>query len=307
MTTTGLKILALIFMTIDHIGEFIPDMPIWFRWIGRMSAPIFFFCAAEGICHSRDKRQYLKRLWKMSLCMVLIEAVLPPLAEIYFGLKSVYFSNNIFLSIFLGTLLVYLLEQSKSDKAKRIKYISLYACWQAVLFVLVIVWEQFDAVLAPLNSIPILCDAERIIFTALGAFGFMEGNVILTSAIVLFYLCRDNKCRLAVWYSAYCAVYFAVFVFQLPLKAIHFMSRLGVPNSFIAVARSAGKILGLQTVFSAGDFTNSLLNVNYQWIMIFALPFLLTYNGKRGKGLKKFFYIYYPVHLAVLCILGAVL
>ena len=26
MTTTGLKILSLIFMTIDHIGEFIPDM-----------------------------------------------------------------------------------------------------------------------------------------------------------------------------------------------------------------------------------------------------------------------------------------
>lgn len=307
MTTTGLKILALIFMTIDHIGEFIPDMPIWFRWIGRMSAPIFFFCAAEGICHSSDKKQYLKRLWKMSLFMVLIEAVLPPLAEIYFGIKAIDLSNNIFLSIFLGTLLVYLLEQSKDDKAKRIKYISFYAGYQAVLLILVIVWEQFDTILAPLNSIPVLCDAERIIFTALGAFIFMEGNIILTSAIVLFYLCRNNKQRLVVWYSAYCAVYFAVFVFQLPLKAINFMIRLGVPNPCIVIARNIGQIFGLQTVFSAGDLTNSLLNVNYQWMMIFALPFLLTYNGKKGKGLKKFFYIYYPVHLAVLCVLGAVL
>ncbi len=34
MTTTILKILAVIFMTIDHVGEFLPDTPIFFRWIG---------------------------------------------------------------------------------------------------------------------------------------------------------------------------------------------------------------------------------------------------------------------------------
>ena len=307
MTSTRLKILALIFMTIDHIGEFIPNMPIWFRWIGRMSAPIFFFCAAEGIHHSSDKKQYLKRLWKMSFLMVLIEAVLPPLAEIYFGVVAVYCSNNIFLSIFLGTLLVYLLEQSKADKAKRIKYISFYAGYQMLLLILGIVWEQFDTILAPLNSIPILCDAERIIFTALGAFGFMEGNVILTSAIVLFYICRNNKKKLGIWYSAYCALYFLVFVPQLPLKAIHFMSRCNVPNAFIEIVRTVGKLFGLQTIFSAGNFENSLLNVTYQWMMIFALPFLLMYNGERGKNLKKIFYIYYPAHLVVLCVLGALM
>lgn len=302
MTTTKLKILALIFMTIDHIGELIPDMPIWFHWIGRMSAPIFFFCAAEGIYHSSDKKQYIKRLWKMSLLMVLIEAVLPPLAEMYFGIAAIHFSNNIFLSIFLGTLLVYLLEKSKFDKTKRIKYISFYTGYQILILILVIIWERLDN--SPLNSIPVLCDLERIIFTALGSFGFMEGNIILTSAIVLFYFCRNNKKKLCIWYSAYCALYFLIFVPELPIKAIHFMSRCNVPNAFIEIVRTVGKIAGFQTIFSAGNFINSLLNVNYQWMMIFALPFLLIYNGKRGKGLKKLFYIYYPVHLVILSIIG---
>lgn len=27
---------------------------------------------------------------------------------------------------------------------------------------------------------------------------------------------------------------------------------------------------------------------------------LLLYNGKRGKGFKRFFYIYYPAHILVL-------
>lgn len=37
MSTTRLKTLAVITMLIDHLGEFIPNTPIWFRWIGRIS------------------------------------------------------------------------------------------------------------------------------------------------------------------------------------------------------------------------------------------------------------------------------
>ena len=34
---------------------------------------------------------------------------------------------------------------------------------------------------------------------------------------------------------------------------------------------------------------------------------LCSYNGKRGRPLKWFFYVYYPAHLAVLVILRAVM
>ena len=38
-----------------------------------------------------------------------------------------------------------------------------------------------------------------------------------------------------------------------------------------------------------------------QFYSLLSLPILSLYNGKRGKGLGKyFFYLYYPVHLAVL-------
>ena len=38
-----------------------------------------------------------------------------------------------------------------------------------------------------------------------------------------------------------------------------------------------------------------------QWYSLLALPLLALYNGKRGKyRLKHFFYIFYPLHLAVL-------
>lgn len=35
-------------MVIDHIGEFFPQSPMWFRLIGRVSAPLFFI-AVHGV------------------------------------------------------------------------------------------------------------------------------------------------------------------------------------------------------------------------------------------------------------------
>lgn len=43
---------------------------------------------------------------------------------------------------------------------------------------------------------------------------------------------------------------------------------------------------------------------NYYWMVIGALPFIMLYNGKKGKGFKYFFYIFYPVHIYIFYIIG---
>ena len=57
-----------------------------------------------------------------------------------------------------------------------------------------------------------------------------------------------------------------------------------------------------------GDFSlkNSTLQ-NYQWMMVASLPFMLLYNREKGKSMKYLFYLYYPVHIYVLYILGVYL
>ena len=55
--------------------------------------------------------------------------------------------------------------------------------------------------------------------------------------------------------------------------------------------------------FSQNNMGDSLLFQNYQWMMIFSLPFLLLYNGKSrkiGKAEKMFYYWGYPLHLIIL-------
>ena len=45
-----------------------------------------------------------------------------------------------------------------------------------------------------------------------------------------------------------------------------------------------------------------------QWFSVFTIPFLAIYSGKRGKyKMKSFFYIYYPVHLAVIYLISYII
>lgn len=44
------------------------------------------------------------------------------------------------------------------------------------------------------------------------------------------------------------------------------------------------------------------LTFNYQWMMIAALPFMLLYDGRRGRPVKWLFYWFYPLHLAVITV-----
>ncbi|WBW49371.1 TraX family protein [Peptoniphilus equinus] len=66
--------------------------------------------------------------------------------------------------------------------------------------------------------------------------------------------------------------------------------------------------LAALSAFSYPDFTwASLFGGNHQWMMIFSIIPLYFYNGKRGKGSKYFFYIFYPAHIYALYIVAFVL
>jgi hypothetical protein len=66
-----LKILAAIFMTIDHIGLlFFPGESV-FRIIGRLAFPIFAFMIAEGARYTRNKLKYFLQLFILGvICQI---------------------------------------------------------------------------------------------------------------------------------------------------------------------------------------------------------------------------------------------
>ncbi|MGD9474073.1 MAG: TraX family protein [Eubacteriaceae bacterium] len=51
---------------------------------------------------------------------------------------------------------------------------------------------------------------------------------------------------------------------------------------------------------------HAIFFINYQWMMIVALPLMLLYNGEKGRGLKYLFYLFYPLHITILFLIGNV-
>lgn len=74
MSNFKLKILAMIFMTIDHIGYFLPygsNMYIVARAIGRLSFPIFLFLIIQGYTHTSNVKKYMANLYIFALISAL--------------------------------------------------------------------------------------------------------------------------------------------------------------------------------------------------------------------------------------------
>ena len=293
MTTFLLKIIAVVLMTVDHVGKFF-GLPVFMRWLGRLATPVFFFCAVEGDLHTSDRKKYIKRLYLMSLLMCGLNILVPFALEGY-GVIVNDVEQNIFSSILQGVIVIHILEETKNNpqKDKRLT-IKNYCLYQLVVTAVLLIGEtvfDFDV---------------TIVGTVLCALITTEGSILLTGVMLLYYFCRGNKKKLAVSYTVYCILFGAITVLQIPQRAVSFVT-YRINETLGEIVSIPFQLLGLETVFRAPTLIDSIFKMNYQWMMIFALPLVLLYNGKKGKGFKNFFYVYYPLQIHLLCIVSSIL
>ncbi|MGT2722346.1 TraX family protein [Streptococcus porcinus] len=129
MTAFQIKIVALIFMLIDHINTFLGyqlGFPQWFHWLGRFVAPVFLYFLMEGFKHTKSRRKYLSRLFIASMGMHIINIVRSILTKGYihaytkefdaFGLIT---GNNIFWTLFLILALFVMLDKVRNIEGLR--------------------------------------------------------------------------------------------------------------------------------------------------------------------------------------------
>ncbi len=219
-----LKLIAMVSMVFDHVGDMFFPGPIWPRMIGRLAMPLFSFCIAEGFAHTRDKKKYLLRMGLFAL-----------ISEIPFDLafegKIGFGHQNIMLTFFLsilGLMLFDAIRGGKDNKEKKIPF------WRTGLGVLAVA-------LPALASLVLRAD-----YTAFAVI-----------AVFLFYLLRQK----------------------------HPLVRSAAGVAFLALTRTMG----------------------YYCATGFSFIPLALYNGKKGRGLKWLFYVFYPGHLLLLAVIKAVL
>ena len=67
LTGNQLKILALIFMTADHIGYMLLPQLVFLRCIGRLAMPIFAWMIAEGCRYTKNRVRYFGMIFAVGL------------------------------------------------------------------------------------------------------------------------------------------------------------------------------------------------------------------------------------------------
>lgn len=110
MSSTVLKIIALVSMLIDHMGLLLfPEYPI-FRILGRLSFPLFCFLLAQGFVHTKSRKEYFGRL-----CVFALVSEIPYQLFIAGRLRSPLLGSNIFFTLVLGFGAMVFLEKAAHE------------------------------------------------------------------------------------------------------------------------------------------------------------------------------------------------
>lgn len=258
MTTSTLKFIALFTMLIDHIGQFIPNTPEWFGWIGRISAPIFIYCITIGYMHTSNRIKYLSRLYFFSILMAFLNLFI----NYFYNDTYIYIINNFFTTLFLICLILFIMGK------KKVKYIIYFILWQILSTFACIFFVEIIS----LPNLSISLPTYLFYGSLFGNVLFVEGGFLFIVLGMMFYFTKGGNVKVFISYSL-----FSILIFIVSTKW--------------------------------GDNMNAIINylfpfAGYQWMMISALPFILLFNGKKGIGLKYFFYVFYPVHIFILYAIG---
>ena len=110
VTSSDLKWIALGLMVLDHIHYifgFTSWVPEWFSMLGRLSAPLFLFCLAEGFRHTHDRRRYFAKVYGIHLLMsgllfLMMCGVLPVRPDGFYPMNGMMTSFVILMVVFQG-------------------------------------------------------------------------------------------------------------------------------------------------------------------------------------------------------------
>ena len=100
-------------MIIDHTGAVLFPGELMFRYIGRISFPIFCFLLTEGFFHTKDVRKYMLRL---GIFAVVSEI---PYDLAFRGTVLEFEHQNVFFTLFMGVVMMYALEKSGERSEER--------------------------------------------------------------------------------------------------------------------------------------------------------------------------------------------
>ena len=281
LSSFWLKVIALVTMTIDHVGLTFNIDPL--RYIGRLALPIFCFMIAEGVLHTRNFKKYALRLGIMAFAISFIIFLTESVPFIRNNGGSMKTAGVIFIDLLLGAVAVFCLKQKK---------------WYLKLLALLPIAYGLTSYFVECHDM-CGCQGEVLWFpyfirTQYGWFGI--------TLVIGFYFAHLFGSWFVKWFSSRAGTDPTLYEdSDLERNAINITS-----------------VLVLVVLSTVLYFTEKLINANLYYLPyamtdiqiygVFAGAFILLYNGSRGYNRKWFqygCYFYYPMHLAIIVLIFA--
>lgn len=284
-----IKIAAILFMTLDHVGLMLHMAFPWrgdivligniFRGFGRLALPLFVFMIVEGVMHTKNIKKYFLRLGIVAFFISLFLALI---TYIDFGVDTTGLANegNIFLDLLLLAVAIYLLKQEK-------------------------IWLKF------LTLLPLGISIASFVVKC---YEFSTGADVYWYPSWLF-LQYD-------WFSVGLGILFYLSYKFMDLYIKYIEQKNGINASIWSIEGNYRLGVSLIQVFMLALISVFFYLFIYIWpsgvfwdysTQLFAIgsgALILLYNGKRGYNAKWFqlgAYLYYPLHLAIIMLIYALL
>nr|WP_276939334.1 TraX family protein [Helcococcus sueciensis] len=285
MTASILKLIAIISMTIDHIGAYLfysgsdivsPQGINLMRSIGRMALPIFAYFLVVGYFKTRDIKKYISRIHLFAI-----------ISQIPFTLAFYYENYYVYESV----------NFIEYDYKWLLAIIPMIAFYYVLIldrkFDISLVYVSIAWLITPINTSVngyfLLTGYELNIFYELGL------------ALILFEYFNLLKTRHKN------NIFMYIIIAILVILSYYYIG--GIANyGYNAIALMIALYLTKGTkyyqsfiVFLWGYYMYSWNMTNIIFIVLTCI-LLLTYNGKKGSNLKYLFYTFYPIHITILAI-----
>ena len=276
-----LKIIALIFMTIDHVGVFLPSSPLQFtfRVLGKIALPIFIYTTLEGCKKTKDIKKYMLRLGVMSILMYI--AIVVAQLVLYFNNGYLLVFQNIFFTL-LNLVFIYYLFFVNKNKNKR----------RMVILPILIFIGSYIFFLLRINGISEFISS--IFVDGLTTMYGLEAPIMFVGALLGIYIYEEIVRKRLNNDETLVTEFLCSKKAQLSRNIIMCLS--------IALV---SLIMYLFTYENIPSFTFGNTCV-YNTYFIICFPFILLYNGKRGfnnKIVNGAFYLYYPLHIGIIALI----
>ena len=276
-----LKIIALIFMTIDHVGVFLPSSPLQFtfRVLGKIALPIFIYTTLEGCKKTKDIKKYMLRLGVMSIFMYI--AIVIAQLVLYFNNGYLLVFQNIFFTL-LNLVFIYYLFFVNKNKNKR----------RMVILPILIFIGSYIFFLLRINGISEFISS--IFVDGLTTMYGLEAPIMFVGTLL--------------------GIYIYEFIVKKRLNNDETLVNEFLCSKKAQLSRNIIMCLSIALVslimysftyenIPSFTFGNTCI---YNTYFIICFPFILLYNGKRGfnnKIVNGAFYLYYPLHIGIIALI----